>query len=1158
MKTTKETTKKKQIKKLLVANRGEIAIRIVRACTELGIRTIGIYSEEDRLSLHRHKADEAYQVGKGKSAVAAYLDIEGIIEIALEHEVDAIHPGYGFLAENADFARACQKAGIIFVGPSPEVIELMGNKQSARDIAIEADIPIIPGSEGLVANAKEAVEVSKKIGFPVMFKAVAGGGGRGMRRVDNEQEAADAFTAASNEAKSAFGNAGLFIEKLIEAPRHIEVQILGDQYGNLVHLYERDCTIQRRHQKIIEIAPALWIDATLRSNLHRWALSLARHVKYSNAGTVEFLLDSKTNEAYFIEVNPRIQVEHTVTEEVTRRDIVKAQIMIAEGRSLDQDPISIASQMDISYRGVAMQCRITTEDPSNKFLPDTGKILSYISAGGFGVRLDGATYGAGHHITPSYDSLLVKMTVFAITFAEVGEKMKRSLREFRIRGVKTNMPFLLNVLDNESFKKGIVTTRFIDEHPELFTYHEIANRGTELLSYIAHVSINGDDYLKEKKGEHVFLTAPIPEYDKTVSPPKGTKQILEEKGASGVVEWIKQQKSLLVTDTTFRDAHQSLLATRVRTHDLMNIAPATARFLPNLFSLEMWGGATFDVAYRFLHESAWDRLTLLRKAVPNMLFQMLLRGSNAVGYTAYPDNVVRFFIRQAADAGIDVFRVFDSLNWVENMKVAIEEALKTGKLVEGAISYSGDISNPKRTKYTLDYYIKMAKELEALGVHIIAIKDMAGLVKPYAAEILFAELKKEVKIPIHFHTHDTSGNGLATYLKAAEAGVDIVDAAISSMSGTTSQPNMQSLASLLQGHERDTLLNKQGMQDLSAYWEVIRQYYFPFEAGLSASAPDVYENEIPGGQYSNLRQQTISLGLAHQWENIKKTYADVNEAFGDIVKVTPSSKAVGDMALALISKDLTAKDLDDENSDISFPDSVVSLFGGYMGQPMGGFPEKLQKRILGGKEPLKGRPGEHLTDVDLEQVRTDLEKKHNIKIDDRELSTALLYPKVFDDYLEFKKKYGDLINLDTPTFFFGLRMGEETVVEIEQGRQFIITLRAIGEMQKGGFRTAYFDFNGRARESVVHDNSVPMDTAVRRKGDNNDPGHVMAPMPGQLVSVSAKVGDKVVKGKPVAVTSAMKMETAITANVDGTVSEVLLAEGDVLDAGDLILIIQHK
>lgn len=1154
----KEKVIKKEIKKLLVANRGEIAIRIARACTELGIRTVGIYSEEDRLSLHRHKTDEAYQVGRGKSAVAAYLDIEGIIELALEHEVDAIHPGYGFLAENADFARACQKAKIIFVGPRPQVIDLMGNKQTAREVAIEAGLPVIPGSEDVLTNEKEALKIAKEIGFPVMLKAVAGGGGRGMRRVDNEDEIFDAFVAASNEAKSAFGNPNLFVEKLIEAPRHIEVQILGDQYGNLVHLFERDCTIQRRHQKIIEIAPALWIDETLRSNLHRWALTLANKVGYSNAGTVEFLLDSKTNQAYFIEVNPRIQVEHTVTEEITRRDIVKAQIMIASGRTLSEEPISISSQMDVDYRGVAMQCRITTEDPSNRFLPDTGKILSYLSAGGFGVRLDGATYGAGHNITPSYDSMLVKVTVFAITFAEVTEKMKRSLREFRIRGVKNNIPFLLNVLENESFKKGITTTRFIDEHPNLLDYKEMPSRGSKLLDYIAHVSINGDDYLKQKKGDHVFLVAPTPQYDKNKPLPQGSKQILEQQGPQGVVDWIKQQKQLLFTDTTFRDAHQSLLATRVRTYDLLNIAPATAHLLPNLFSVEMWGGATFDVAYRFLHESAWDRLERLRKAIPNILFQMLLRGSNAVGYTAYPDNVVRFFIRQAAEAGIDVFRIFDSLNWIENMKVAIEEALKTDKLVEGSISYTGDISDPNRKKYTLEYYIKMAKELEALGVHMIAIKDMAGLVKPYAAELLFTTLKQEVKVPIHFHTHDTSGNGLATYLKAAEAGVDIVDIAISSMSGTTSQPNMQSLAALLHKQERDPQMNEQGMQELSAYWEVVRQYYFPFEAGLSASAPDVYQNEIPGGQYSNLRQQTISLGLAHQWENVKTTYAKVNQAFGDIVKVTPSSKAVGDMALALISKNLTAEDLDNPDTDISFPESVVSLFGGYMGQPLGGFPQALQKRILGDQKPLSTRPGEHLPETNIEQVRSELETKHKTKINDRELSTALLYPKVFDDYLDFSEKYGELVGLDTPSFFFGLRMGEETVFDVEQGRQFIITLRAIGEMQKGGYRTVYFDFNGRAREARVHDNSVPMDVEVRRKGDSNDAGHVMAPMPGQLVTVHVKTGDKVVKGKPVAVTSAMKMETAITANVDGTVKEVFLSEGDVLDAGDLILIIEHK
>ncbi|MDH4122122.1 MAG: pyruvate carboxylase [Deltaproteobacteria bacterium] len=1147
---------KTKIRRLLVANRGEIAIRIFRAATELGIRTVAIYSEEDRFSLHRYKADEAYLIGKGKGPVEAYLDIPSVIALAKEKNVDAIHPGYGFLSENFHFAKACREAGIVFVGPEAETIEAMGDKQKARKIAVAAGVPVVPGPLDPVADEDHARKICADIGYPVMIKALGGGGGRGMRRVDSERELADALRSASSEAKAAFGRPEVFIEKRVDAARHIEVQVLGDKHGNLVHLFERDCTIQRRHQKVIEIAPALNLPEGLASKLHDWALAIARHVRYENAGTVEFLVDA-TGTPFFIEVNPRIQVEHTVTEEITGRDLVQAQILIAEGRPLSDPAIGITGQDSITMRGVALQCRVTTEDPANGFMPDTGKIQAYRSGAGFGIRMDGGTGGEGHQVSLAYDSLLVKITARGLTFPAAVAKVRRSVSEFRVRGVKTNTPFLENVLRHPLFLEGKATTTFIDEHPELFEYPQRKNRASKLLTYLAEVTVNGHPSVKAKKGDRQFFEAHLPDLTAAPPPPEGSRQMLERLGAAGLAAWVKDQQRLLITDTTFRDAHQSLLATRVRSYDLLRAAPATSHILSQAFSLEMWGGATFDVAYRFLSESPWQRLEKMRAAIPNVLFQMLLRGSNAVGYTAYPDNVVRMFIQQAAQKGIDLFRVFDSLNWVENMKVSIEECLKTGKLVEGAISYTGDITDPKRKKYDLDYYMKMARELESLGVHMIAIKDMAGLCKPYAAEKLIKAMKAEIKVPIHFHTHDTSGNGLSALMKAAEAGVDIVDVAIGTMSGTTSQPNLNSLNEALRGTPRELGFDPAGLQHLSSYWETVRQYYFPFEAGLQAAAADVYVHEIPGGQYSNLKQQAESVGLGHRWEEVKQRYAEVNLAFGDIVKVTPTSKAVGDMALALVSSNLPITALDDDSVTVSFPDSVVSLFSGHMGQALGGFPEKLQKRILGGKAPLTERPGASLPPTDVEAVREKVREHHGVLLRDDELTGALLYPKVMDGFLNHQTRFSDTSMMDTPTFFYGLRPGEETQIEIEAGKRLIITLLTVGELKEGGKRTVFFDLNGRPREVVIHDHTVPEDNLVRRKADSHNPFHVAAPMPGKLTRIEVRQGQKVLKGELLAVTEAMKMENAITAKVDAIVDEILLQPGNTLEGGDLILTLRE-
>jgi pyruvate carboxylase len=1145
--------KERRFRKILVANRGEIAIRIFRACTELGIRTVAIYSKEDSLSLHRYKADEAYLVGEDKGPVEAYLDIDGIIEIAKKNECDAIHPGYGFLSENADFARACERNGIVFIGPTPEHLEMFGDKVSARRVAIEAGVPVIPGTEEPVESLEEAREFAKQHGFPLIIKAVSGGGGRGMRVVRNEADLEEAFARASSEAKASFGNASVYMEKFLENPKHIEVQILADQSGNVVHLFERDCSIQRRHQKVVEVAPS-FIDEDLRYRICDSAVQLMRKVGYKNAGTVEFLL-TRDGSYYFIEVNPRIQVEHTITELITGVDIVHAQIRIAEGQLLSSAEIGIPSQEAVTKRGYAIQCRVTTEDPENNFMPDTGRVLAYRSASGFGIRLDGGNGFTGARITPYYDSLLVKISSWAIDFNDAAAKMKRSLQEFRIRGVKTNLQFLENVVSHPDFLKGEYDTSFIEKRQELFNFKKRLNRGTKLLQFIANSTVNVGPGMSKKEKKPFFKKAVVPEFPFYSVTPEGTKQLLDRLGADGLSQWIQDQKRVLITDTTFRDGHQSLFATRARTYDLLQIAEATAKIGSKFFSLEMWGGATFDVSMRFLKEDPWERLEQLREKIPNILFQMLLRGANAVGYSNYPDNVVKKFIEEAGKYGIDVFRIFDSLNWLPNMTVAIDTVRSIGKVAEATICYTGDILDPRREKYNLKYYINMAKELERAGAHILGIKDMAGLLKPYAAYHLIKALKEEIGIPIHLHTHDTSGNGVATLLMAAEAGVDIVDCAISSMSGLTSQPSLNALVAALEQSERATGLNLEELQKLSDYWEVVREYYQAFEKGLKTTTADVYLHEMPGGQYTNLRQQAESLGLGDRWEEVKKAYAEVNRMLGDIVKVTPSSKMVGDLALFMVQNNLTEEELRKRGETLDFPASVVDFFMGYMGQPPGGFPEWLQRIVLKGREPLACRPGEMLEPVDFDESRKTLTEKINRPLKERDLVSYALYPQVFLDMMNHFEKYHDVSVLDTPTFFYGMRPGEEITVEIEDGKTLMIKLIGVGGLDPDGTRTVYFELNGQPREVVVRDESANVTTVVRRKADQGDIKQIGALMSGNVVKVLVEKGDKVKKGEHLIITEAMKMETQVQAPIDGVVKEILVQEGDRLETGDLMIIL---
>lgn len=1145
------------IKKLLVANRGEIAIRIFRAATELNIQTVAIYSNEDKNSLHRYKADESYLVGKDLGPAESYLNIERIIEVAKRANVDAIHPGYGFLSENEEFARRCNEEGITFIGPHLDHLDMFGDKVKARTTAIKANLPVIPGTDGPIENFDAAKAFAKEAGFPLMIKATSGGGGKGMRIVREESELEDAFHRAKSEAQKSFGNSEVYIERYIDNPKHIEVQVIGDEYGNIVHLYERDCSVQRRHQKVVEVAPSVGLPDELRERICQSALQLMKNIKYVNAGTVEFLVSG--DEFFFIEVNPRVQVEHTITEMITGIDIVKTQILVADGASLFDKRIALPPQEEIQTLGYAIQCRITTEDPTNDFMPDSGTIIAYRSSGGFGVRLDAGDGFQGAEISPYYDSLLVKLSTHAITFKQAEEKMERSLREMRIRGVKTNIPFLVNVMRNEKFRSGDYTTKFIEETPELFDIAPTLDRGTKTLEYIGNVTINGFPNV-EKRTKPDYESTSIPQVSKKkIQSLYGTKQLLDEKGPSGVADWVKAQDDVLITDTTFRDAHQSLLATRVRTKDMLNIASKTAEVFKDSFSLEMWGGATFDVAYNFLKENPWERLEKLRKAIPNVLFQMLLRASNAVGYKNYPDNVIQKFVDESAKAGVDVFRIFDSLNWVDQMKVANEAVQKAGKISEGTICYTGDILNSERSNvFTLDYYVKLAKELEREGFHILAIKDMAGLLKPRAAYELVGELKAAVNLPIHLHTHDTSGNGLLIYKQAIDAGVDIIDTAIASMSGLTSQPSVNSLYYALDGFKRNMRTDIQGLEELSHYWSTVRPYYVDFESDIKSPNTEIYQHEMPGGQYSNLSQQAKSLGLGERFNEVKDMYRRVNFLFGDIVKVTPSSKVVGDMALYMVQNDLDEQSIIEQGYKLDFPESVVSYFKGEIGQPVNGFNKQLQDIILKGQQPLTERPGEYLKPVDFDEIREQLQDKNYGEVTEQDIISYVLYPKVFDQFIQTRQQYGNLSLLDTPTFFFGMRNGETVEIEIENGKRLIIKLETISEADENGNRTIYYVMNGQARRITIKDENIKTNANVKPKADKTNPNHIGAQMPGSVTEVKVSVGDEVKVNQPLLITEAMKMETTIQAPFNGVIKKVTVGNGDAIATGDLLIEIEKS
>ena len=1145
----------KNIKKLLVANRGEIAIRIFRAATELNIKTVAIYSNEDKNALHRYKADESYLVGKDLGPAESYLNIERIIDVAKRAGVDAIHPGYGFLSENKQFAQRCDEEGIKFIGPHIEHLDMFGDKVKARTTAINANLPVIPGTDGPIENFEAAKAFAQEAGFPLMIKATSGGGGKGMRIVHEEGELEDAFHRAKSEAEKSFGNSEVYIERYIDNPKHIEVQIIGDEYGNIVHLYERDCSVQRRHQKVVEVAPSVGLSKELRERICDAALQLMNNIKYVNAGTVEFLVSG--DEFFFIEVNPRVQVEHTITEMITGIDIVKTQILVADGANLFDERISMPQQEEIQTLGYAIQCRITTEDPSNDFMPDSGTIIAYRSSGGFGVRLDAGDGFQGAEISPYYDSLLVKLSTHAVTFKQAEEKMERSLREMRIRGVKTNIPFLINVMRNDQFRSGDYTTKFIEETPELFNIAPTLDRGTKTLEYIGNVTINGFPNV-EKRLKPDYESTAIPQVPHSkINTLNGTKQLLDSKGPKAVANWVREQNDVLVTDTTFRDAHQSLLATRVRTKDMMNIASKTAEVFKDSFSLEMWGGATFDVAYNFLKENPWERLERLRKAIPNILFQMLLRASNAVGYKNYADNVIEKFVKESANAGVDVFRIFDSLNWVDQMKVANEAVQNAGKISEGAICYTGDILNPERSNvFTLEYYVKLAKELEREGFHILAIKDMAGLLKPKAAYELIGELKSAINIPIHLHTHDTSGNGLLIYKEAIDAGVDIIDTAVASMSGLTSQPSANSLYYGLNGFNRNLRADIEGLEELSHYWSTVRPYYSDFESDIKSPNTEIYEHEMPGGQYSNLGQQAKSLGLGERFHEVKDMYRRVNFLFGDIVKVTPSSKVVGDMALYMVQNDLDEQSVIKEGHKLDFPESVVSYFKGDIGQPVNGFNKELQDVILKGQQPLTERPGEYLDPVNFDEIRQELEAKDYGEVTEQDVISYVLYPKVFDQFMQTKQQYGDLSLLDTPTFFFGMRNGETVEIEIDTGKRLIIKLETISEPDENGYRTIYYVMNGQARRISIKDENIKTNTNLKPKADKSNPSHIGAQMPGSVTEVKVTVGEEVKVNQPLLITEAMKMETTIQAPFNGTIKQVTVVNGDAIATGDLLIEIE--
>jgi pyruvate carboxylase len=1144
-------------RKLLVANRSEIAIRVFRTSHELGIRTVAMYSHEDRFALHRFKADEAYPIGRPGEPLRAYLDIPAVVALALEHYVDAIHPGYGFLSENAAFARACRDAGITFVGPRAEALEQLGDKVVARRIAQQAGVPILSGSDAAIRDNAEARALAERLGYPVIVKAAMGGGGRGMRVANSPDQLEPALEQARREAGTAFGIPDVFLEKFVTRARHIEVQLLGDRHGNLVHLYDRDCSLQRRHQKIVEIAPAPNLDPAVRRRILDAALAVGRAVRLDNAGTVEFLLDVDTGNFYFIEVNPRIQVEHTVTEEVTAFDVVKCQVLIAQGRPLSDPEIGLGDQANVVPHGYALQCRVTTEDPANKFIPDYGRLSHYRSASGMGIRLDAGSAFSGAVITPFYDSLLVKVTAHGLRFVDAARRMERCLQEFRVRGVKTNIPFLLNVVTHPDFLGARFTTRFIDETPELFHLPKRQDRATKLLTYIGEVVVNGHSLIPVKPQDIPRTPAPVPRLPATgpdaPAPPAGSRDKFHEVGPERFARWVREQGRLLLTDTTFRDAHQSLLATRMRTYDMLRIAPVYAYRHAGLFSLEMWGGATFDTSMRFLHESPWDRLAELRERVPNLLFQMLLRAANAVGYTNYPDNVVRAFVKEAAQAGIDLFRVFDAGNWLPNLELAIDAVRDTGMLCEAAVCYTGDILNPARPKYNLKYYVDLAKDLERRGANLLAIKDMAGLCKPFAARELVGALKQEVGIPVHFHTHDSAGGQLASYLMAAEQGVDIVDCAMAPFSGMTSQPSLNALVEAMRFTPRDTGLDFEALEETAAYWEAVRRYYAPFESGQVGPSAEVYRHEMPGGQYTNLYQQAQALGLEGRWPEVCRTYAAVNQLFGDIIKVTPTSKVVGDMALFLVANNLSTQDVLEGERELAFPASVVEFFEGRLGQQPGGFPEAVQRRVLRGRQPLQGRPGASLPPADFAAAQAKLEEQLHRPVSDREVVTYLLYPRVFLDYAAHARKYSDTSVLPTPVFFYGMEPGEEMSVDIEKGKTLIVKFQTVGDPHPDGKRLVFFELNGQPREVLVVDRALGGEATKHPKADAADPKQVGAPMPGLVVTVVVSPGEQVAKGQKLLTLEAMKMETTLYAEQAGKVAEVLVRPGTQVEAGDLLL-----
>lgn len=1145
-------------KKLLVANRSEIAIRVFRSATELGIRTVAIYSHEDRYALHRFKADEAYLIGKPGEPIRSYLDIDSIVALAKDVGVDAIHPGYGFLSERAEFARACAEAGIKFVGPSVHCLEALGDKTAARNIAATAKVPVLGGTMESIENPEDARKKAEEIGFPVMIKAAKGGGGRGMRAVKTVQEFDQAFESARNEARTAFGCADVFIEKLIARAKHIEVQLLGDEHGNLVHLFERDCSVQRRHQKVVELAPAPNLSGKLRADILDAAVRIGKAVNYACAGTVEFLVDADTDRFYFIEVNPRIQVEHTVTEEITNVDIVKSQILVAQGVRLSDDEIGLGDQQAIRTNGFAVQCRVTTEDPANSFMPDYGRVTHYRSSGGMGIRLDAGSAFSGAVVNPFYDSLLTKVTTRGRRFVDAVDRMDRALREFRIRGVKTNIPFLSKVMSHPTFVNGECTTRFIDETPELFHFDERKDRATKLMTFLAETIVNGNPLVQGRPRSLRREAAPVPTVTRGVDPPEGTRDKLRELGASRFSQWVKDQKRLLITDTTFRDAHQSLLATRMRTFDLLAISDVYSRYCAEMFSLEMWGGATFDTTMRFLRECPWQRLVQMRERIPNILFQMLLRSSNAVGYTNYPDNVVQVFVKEAADAGIDVFRVFDCLNWIPNMKVAMDAIVSTGAICEAAICYTGDITDPRRNKYSLSYYVDLAKQLEKMGAHILAIKDMAGLCKPAAAAMLVKTLKQEIGIPIHFHTHDTAGIQAAAILEGSRAGLDIADAAMAPMSGGTSQVNLNTLVEAMRFSEQDTGLDSRHLDEIAEYWRATRDFYTPFESVALAATADLYRHEMPGGQYTNLFEQARALGLADRWPEACRLYAEVNQLFGDIVKVTPTSKSVGDMALFMLANNLTCEDVLNPDRDIAFPASVIDLISGGMGQPPGGFPEAVRNRILLGRKEFTGRPGETLPAADLNEARKKVADLLDREPTGQEVISWLLYERVYEDFARHQQKYADVSILPTPTFFFGLETGEEIMVDIEAGKTLIIRLLTISDPHADGTRTVFFELNGQPREITVLDSSVEATGESSVKADPAISGQVGSTMPGMVVNVAVKIGDNIRKGQKLLTLEAMKMETMINADVDGKIRDVLVQPGRRVETGDLLVVIEPQ